>query len=113
QSPAAAAHGVAKREGAVKALGEYRDANFPQGEKTLQELSSGELNTVERQLAADQAVIEAKQAGLKEKVQSGVFASEEGRELEAMKRAQYKAALARADAEYTRVYQLADRIGYQ
>lgn len=113
QSPAAAAHGVAKREGAVKALGEYRDANFPQGEKTLQELSTTELNVAERQLAADQAVIETKQAGLKEKVRSGVFGPEEGQELEALKRAEYKAALARSDAQYTEVYKLADRIGYQ
>lgn len=113
QAPAAAARGVEKREGAVKALGEYRDANFPQGEKTLQELSTGELNVAERQLAADQAVIEGRQAGLKEKVRSGVFGPEEGQELEALKRAEYKAALARSDTQYTEVYKLADRIGYQ
>jgi hypothetical protein len=113
ESPAASARGVEKREGAVRALEDYRDANFAQGERSLQELSADEVNVAERALAGQQAQIDARMASLKDKVRSGNFGPEDGRELELLKREQYKTALARSDVIYKEVYQLADRIGYQ
>jgi hypothetical protein len=113
QSPGAAARGVETRQRVAKALGAYRDGNFPAGEKTLQELSARELSVLEREVQGQQSRIDADLDRLRAKVRSGQFGPEEGRELEALKKEQLKAATALTDARYAQAYRVADQFGFQ
>lgn len=113
ESAAAGARGVEARQKINAALNEYRDGNFPRGERTLQELAADEIAGMEQTVAARQAELDARMDRLQAKVKSGNFGEMEARELEAIRNEQYTAARALTDAEYARVYQEADKYGFQ
>lgn len=112
ESASAAARGVESRQKVEAALSAYRDGHFPQGERSLQDLSGQELAELERRVVEEQTRVELDMERLKAKVRTGKFGPEEGRELEELKKQQMKNAQALTDARYLEVYKLADQFGF-
>lgn len=113
ESATAAARGVEKRVAIDDALNAYREGNFPRGERSVQELSADEIAGMERGLQQRQQVLDADLERLTAKVKSGNFGEAEARELQAIRDEQYSLARGITDAEYSRVYQEADKLGFQ